>query len=194
MASYKVFKGGPCVRMEGMALTHSRIQAYGMLVISIAIILAFLYGIFTRPVIFYHLSTPIDYNGTVDLSAEILPVELNLRNTGFSPARVTLVVRLYNMSLHEAGSFVVEELEEFPVLRLPWSVSAKMSEYDTVDVAFEPAANSTYLVLIYSIEVDLKVGPISRFHNSFAINNPERPTALLMKHVSDEKYMRVRRR
>ena len=177
-----------------MALSYSRIQAVGMLAISIALNLAFLYGIFSRPSISYHLSTPVDYNGTVDFSTGNLPVELNLRNTGLSPARVKLVARFYNMSLADKSSFHVEELETFSVLRLPRSVSAHMPDYDAFEVVFEAAANSSYLVLIYSIEVDWKVGPISRFHNSFVINNPERPTALLMKHVSGEKYIRVKSR
>ncbi len=165
-----------------------------MLAISITINLAFLYGIFSRPSISYHISTPVDYNGTVDFSTDNLPVELNLRNTGLSPARVMLVTRFYNMSLVDKSLFDVEESEAFSVLRLPRSVSAHMPDYDAFEVVFEPAANSSYLVLIYSIEVDWKVGPISRFHNSFVINNPERPNALLMKHVSGEKYMRVKSR
>jgi len=164
------------------------------LAIAIAINLAFLYGIFSRPSISYHLSTMVDYNGTVDFSTENLPVELTLRNTGLSPAKMKLVARFYNMSLTEKSSFDVEELETFSVLRLPLSVSAHMQDYDAFEAVFEPEANSTYLVLIYSIEVDWKVGPISRFHNSFAINKPERPTALLMKHLSDEMYMRVKKR
>ena len=177
-----------------MVFTSSKIQAIGMLVVSIAINLAFLIGIFTRPVISYHLSTPVDYNGTIDFGTENLPVELNLRNTGLSPARVRLIVRFYNMSLYRAESFSVEEKEAYSVLRIPWSMSAHQSEYDILEVVFDSAANATYLVLVYSIEGDWKGGLTNRFYNSFAIYKPERPTALLLKHVSDMMYLRVRSR
>lgn len=177
-----------------MAFAGSKIQAVGMLFISIAINLAFLYGIFTKPVIPYHLSTPVDYNGTIDLSTENLRVDLNLRNRGLSPARVTLVVRFYNMSLQETESLSVEEEEAFSRLRVPWSVSARQSEYEAFEVSFDSVANATYLVLIYSVEPDWKVASTSRFYNSFAVYEPERPTALLLKHVGDTKYMRVRSR
>lgn len=177
-----------------MAFTSSRTQAVGMLVISIAINLAFLYGIVARPVISYHLSTPLDYNETIDFSTENLRVEFKLRNKGFSPARLRLAVRFYNMSLHNTESFIVEDEGEFSVLRLPWDVSAHQSEYESFEVAFDSAANATYLVLFYSVEGDWKLEPTTRFHNSFAIYKPERPTALLLKHVSDMRYMRVRSR
>lgn len=177
-----------------MVFTSSKIQAVGMLVISIAINLAFLIGIFTRPVISYHLSTPVGYNSTIDFSTEELRVGLHLRNMGLSPARVGLVARFYNMSFLETGSLSVEEYEAFSLLRLPWSVSAQQSEYDTFEVAFDSVENSSYLVLIYSIEADRKVRPISRFYNSFAIFKPERPTALLLKNIGDGKYMRVKKR
>jgi hypothetical protein len=165
-----------------------------MLAISIGINLALLYGLITRPMISYHISTPIDYNKTVDFNMESLQVELKIRNKGYSPARVRLVTFYYNMSLQEDRVFNIEEAEGFSVTSVPWDVFPNQSEYDTFEIKFDSEENSSYLALIFSVEGELKAKLATRFHNSFSIFKGERPTALLLKHIGDREYMRVKRR
>ena len=176
-----------------MPFTDSRIQAAAMLLVSLAINLAFLYGVVARPVISYHLSTPLDYNETIDFEAEVLPVELWVRNKGLSPARVRLVVRFYNMSPVGAEGWSLSEEGGVSEMRLPWRAPAHQAE-ESFAVTFDSRGNATYALLIFYIEVDRGAGPLDRFHNSFITYRPERPTALLLRHVSDMTFMRVRRR
>lgn len=175
----------------GMTLADSKIPAALMLLISLTINLAFLYGIATRPVISYHLSTPLDYNSTIDFDLEKLRVEFNIMNKGLSPARVWLVVRTYNLSLPGTEGFSVEEADGVSVLRVPWDAPAHQSEYETFELTIDSASNATHLVLLFSIEGNWKARPNVRFYNSFAIYKPERPTALLLKHISYKKFLRA---
>ncbi|RLI08134.1 hypothetical protein DRO42_06875 [Candidatus Bathyarchaeota archaeon] len=177
-----------------MPFTDSRIQAAAMLLVSLAINLVFLYGVVARPVISYHLSTPLDYNGTIDFEAEALPVELRVRNKGLSPARVRLVVRFYNMSPVGAEGWSLSEEGGVSEARLPWRAPARQSEPESFAVTFDSRGNATYALLIFYIEVDRGARPLDRFHNSFITYRPERPTAILLRHISDTKFMRVKRR
>lgn len=177
-----------------MPIADSRIQAVLMLLLSIAINLAFFYGLITRPVILYHLTTPLEYNKTVDFDVEKLRVDLRVMNRGGSPARVWLVARIYNMSLIGAEALSVAEFDGVSVLRIPRDVPARRSGYETLELKFDAAANSTYLALIFSVEADWEANPAVRFHNGFAVYKPERPTALLLKHVGGRIFVRVRRK
>ncbi len=175
-----------------MPFTDSRIQAAAMLLVSLAVNLAFLYGVVARPVISYHLSTPLDYNGTIDFEAEALPVELRVRNKGLSPARVRLVVRFYNMSPVGVEDWSLSEEGGVSEMRLPWRAPHQAEE--SFAVTFDSRGNATYALLIFYIEVDRGARPLDRFHNSFITYRPERPTAILLRHISDTKFMRVKRR
>lgn len=177
-----------------MGIASSRIQAASMLMIAVTINLAFLYGVVARPTISYHLSTPLDYNGTIDFDGEDLRVELRARNRGLSSAQVWLVVRYYNMTPTSTGGLRGGEDDGPPEVRIPWRAPARQTDYATFEVTFDSARNATYLVLIFYVETDNRGDPATRFHNSFAVYRPERPTALLLKHTGNMKFTRVRRR
>ena len=47
-----------------MAQRSRRTEAYILLVLAIAINALIVYGFVTRPIVAFHLSTPLEYNGT----------------------------------------------------------------------------------------------------------------------------------
>lgn len=166
-------------------------EAVTMLLIAVAINLAFFYGMATRPVIFYHLSTSIGYNETIDFSSKDLRVDFIVDNGGASSARLWLIVAYYNMSLTSHEGLSVQE-NEASVLRLPLSAQAHQSS--NLSATFNTEKEADYMILILSVEGNSEADPLTRFFNSFAIINPERPTAILLKNLGDGIFMRVRSR
>ncbi len=177
-----------------MGFANSKIEAVLLILVAIGINLLFFYGLITRPIIAYNLSTPLDYNGEVDFSTGDLPVNLEVTNEGKSPSRVEMVVRTYNMSL--TGPEGVEASVEgtYSELHIPIGKPIRQSRNESSTVTLNTDENATYLVLILSIEPPPRHTPVLAFYDSFTIYKPVRPTALLLKHTDGNKYMRVKNR
>lgn len=177
-----------------MGFANSRAEVVLLLSAAAAINLLFFYGLVTRPVVEYNLSTPLGYNETVDFESGDLLVSLIARNKGFSLARVAFVVRLYNMSLTAPEAIESAAENGFVELYIPLEKPIKQSENYTYPIMIEPSREATYLVLIVSVESRPRWDPLTGFYDSFAIFEPKRPTALLLRHVEGDRFMRVRSR
>jgi len=177
-----------------MGFQGSKAEAALLLSIAVAINFTFIYGMATKPVIAYHVTTPLDYNGTIDFDSEYLYVNLEARNVGLSPAGVDLVVKLYNFTLVGSKGSESTKGEGPTELRVALDEPIRPSGQENYNIALDSVGDTTYLVLIFSIESKPRLDPITGFHDSFAIFKPERPTALLLKNIDGNMYMRVRRR
>ena len=174
-----------------MVFAGSRAEARLLFIVTIGINLCIVYGFLIRPVIAYHISTPLEYNGTVDFSAEDLEVSLETTNTGLSPAWVELTVRLYNISLTGPRDYEVSERERFSELRIRLDEPIPPSGQDVRTITFTTVADADYMVLIFYTDPQPRYDPITGFFDSFALYQPERPTALLLRQVRADEYMRV---
>lgn len=177
-----------------MNFSDSKIEAALLFLIAAAISFSFFYGLATRPVIAYTLSTPLEYNGTYDFESGDLIVNLKMTNEGLSPARVELKFWLYNMSLIEPKGIEPFSGEGFTEFRVTLNDPIRKEEDVIYSLKLRSAGKATYLVLIFAAESQPLSDPVASFHDSFAIYTPERPTALLLKHLGEDSYMRVRGR
>lgn len=177
-----------------MSFSKSKPEAVLLLFIASSITFLFLYGLATRPVIAYTLLTPLEYNGTHDFGFRDLIVNLKMTNDGLSPVRVELTVRLYNMSLTEPKEAETFIGEGFTAFRVILDDPIRKKEDATYNIKLRSTGEATYLVLIFTVESQPLSDPITSFYDSFAIYSPERPNALLLKHIEKDKFMRVRGR
>lgn len=177
-----------------MGFANSRTEAVLLLSAALVIGSAFFFGLVTRPVITFTLSTPLDYNGTIDFESGDILVNLETKNEGLSAARVGLGVWLYNMSLTGPNGVETIVRDGFTELRISLDEPIRRSGDYTYPITLKPAGKATYLVLVFSAESQPRWDPMTGFYDSFAIYKPERPTALLLRHVEDEVFMRVRSR
>ena len=162
-----------------------------LVVTSIAVIGLFLYGYAIRPELTYKLSTIIDYNETYDFSSGELPIVLYLKNIGKRPVDVRIVVRLYNSSLNDynmvdKGIFYQTEIE--------LDSSIKAGETENKTIYYSPEPDHEYIAMLFYLEPIRDFNPVSSFDESFVGFTQDRPTALLMKHVNEGIYMRVKSR
>jgi len=172
----------------------SRIQAILMLAISIGICGAFLLGVASRPSIFYHVSTPLNYNSTIDFPKENLKVSLDTRNRGYLAAEVRLVVSYYNLTLEKPEDLEISKIGDASIVRVSLISAPGREDYESFEVEFSPNVKADYAVIIFFIEADSGADLQYRFGNSLAVFNPERPTAILLKNLGDGTFMRVRSR
>ncbi len=177
-----------------MSFSDSKPEAALLLLIAVAITISFLFGLSTRPVIAYTLSTPLEYNGTHNFGTGDLLVNLELKNEGLSPARIKLTVRLYNMSLTAPKEIETYDIEGFTVFHVTLDTPIRKNEDTIYSIRLKSSDEATYLLLIYTAESQPLLDPITSFHDSFTIYTPERPTALLLKYVEENIFMRVRGR
>jgi len=177
-----------------MGFSDSKFEAALLLLIAAAITFSFLYGLATRPVIAYTLSTPLEFNTTHDFGSGDLLVNLRMTNEGLSPARVGLTVRLYNMSLTEPKGIETFSGEGFTAFRVTLDDPIRKKEDATYSIRLRSTGEATYLVLIFTAESQPLSDPVTSFYDSFSIYTPERPNALLLKHVERDNFMRVRGR
>jgi len=174
-----------------MAFRFSMREAWLLLFLAATVNILIVYGFIVRPVVSYHLTTPLEYNGTLDMGAEDLVVGLEATNLGDAPARVDFLVRLYNMSLTGLEGLEVTEYESFTMVQVP--LDEAVSPSGTVDqmITLTTEGDATHLVLIFSVSPRRSGDPISGFYNSFAVYEPVRPTALLLKLLESGEYQRV---
>ncbi len=177
-----------------MGFAGSKTEAALLLSAAFALNLALFYGLSTKPVIEYNLSTPLEYNGTIDFDSEGLYVTLETRNRGSSPARITLVAWTYNCTLKGPERDQTSVEEDFTEYRIPVDGSIRRLEDGEYTFTLEPDGNATYLLLIFAVQAQPSQDPVTGFYNSFATFKPVRPTALLLKHIDGAEFMRVRRR
>jgi len=179
------------MRIGRMSLKFSKREAWLFLFLAATVNILIVYGFIARPVISFHLTTPLEYNGTLDMGTEDLVVGLEATNLGRGPARVTFYVSLYNMSLTGPEGLEITEYEAATVVQVP--VNEVVSPSDTVDrtITLTTEGDATHLVFIFSVNPKRSGDPLSGFFNSFAIYEPVRPTALLLKHLESGEYQRV---
>jgi hypothetical protein len=177
-----------------MAQRSRRTEAYILLVLAIAINALIVYGFVTRPVVAYHLSTPLEYNGTIDLSAKDLTVVLEARNLGGAPARLDFGVRIYNMTLTGPEDLDVTPYDDYTLITIPLEGPIKASGEDEKTITLTYDGDADYLVLVFSLGTRRSVNPVAGFFGSFEIQQPERPTALLLKRIEPGVYKRVTQR
>ena len=174
-----------------MDFAGSKSEAFTMAAIAFTINLALLFGFMTKPVIDYHLSTDIDYNETIDLSLGGLDVILEITNTGLSPGKVGLTIWLYNMSVVSPEDFDETHFEGYTELKVNLREPISPSEKEVFTITVGPHEDSAYLILAFSVSPYPVRDPVSGFSTSFSQYNPERPTAVLLRHLGDMRYMRV---
>jgi len=177
-----------------MGFAGSRSEAFTLGVIALTINLALLYGFMTKPVIEYHLSTEIDYNETIDLSFGNLDIDLEMTNTGLSPGKVGLTIWLYNMSIVSPEDVDETHFEGYTEVKAKLHEPIGPSQYEVFTITVSPLEDSTYLILAFSVTPYPVRDPVSGFYTSFSQYSPERPTAVLLRHLGDMRYMRVRSR
>jgi len=177
-----------------MAQRSRRTEAYILLALAIAINALIVYGFVTRPVVAYHLSTPLEYNGTIDLSSEDLTVVLEARNLGGAPARLDFAVRIYNMTPTGPEGLEASPYADFTLIRIPLEGPIKASEEAEKTITLTNSGDADYLVLVFALETRRSLNPFAGFFGSFEVQQPERPTALLLKRIEPGVYKRVTQR
>jgi hypothetical protein len=177
-----------------MAQGSRRTETYLLLALAIAVNSLIIYGFVTKPVVAYHLSTPLDYNGTIDLGSEDLTVVLEARNLGGAPARLDFSVRIYNMTLTGPEGAQASPYDDFTLIRVPLEGTIQASGGNEKTITLTNDGDADYLVLIFSLETRQSLNPFTGFFGSFEVQQPERPTALLLKRVEYGVYKRVTQR
>ncbi len=142
----------------------------------------------------YNLSTPLEYNGTIDLSSEYITVALEARNLGGAPSRLDFTVRIYNMTLMGPGDLETTRYEEFTLIRIPLEGPIEASGEAEKTITLTNDGDADYLVLVFALETRRSLNPVTGFFSSFEIQRPVRPTALLLKRIEPGVYKRVTRR
>jgi len=167
-----------------------RFEPGALVLLAASINAAFLYGIIARPIIYYTLYTPLNYNEVIDLSIENLDVEVKIANRGLSDAAVWLVVRFYNATLK--GPLPQEyKMRGSGEILIPMTLKPNGAGYESTYMKFGVQGEPSYILIMISVEANREVNSIYNFNNSFMLYNPQRPTAILLKQVSEGKYMRV---
>ena len=174
-----------------MVFSGSKAEARLLFIVTVAINIFILYGFLTRPVIAYNISTPLDYNGTIDFNVGDLEVSLETTNRGLSPALVELTARLYNISLTGPPDAEVSVLDRFSELQIKLDTPIIPTGHDVRTITITTVEEADYMVLIFYADPQPRYNPITGFYDSFATYTPERPTALLLKQVGANEYMRV---
>lgn len=174
-----------------MGFASSRSEAFTLAAVAFTINLALLYGFMAKPVIEYHLSTDVDYNETIDLSLGNLNVNLEMTNTGLSPGKVGLTIWLYNMSAVSPEDVYETHFEGYTELKANLHEPIGASEKEVFTISVGPHEDSAYLIIAFSVSPYPVRDPVSGFYTSFSQYNPERPTAVLLRHLGDMRYMRV---
>lgn len=177
-----------------MAQGTRRTEAYLLLALAIAVNALIVYGFVTRPTVAYHLSTPLDYNGTIDLGSEDLTVVLEARNLGGAPARLDFRVRIYNMTLTGPESAEASPYDDYTLISVPLEGPIPASGGNEKTITLTNDGDADYLVLVFSLETRRSLNPVTGFFSSFEVQQPERPTALLLKRVEPGVYKRVTQR
>lgn len=177
-----------------MAQRSRRTEAYILLALAIAINALIVYGFVTRPIVAYHLSTPLEYNGTIDLRSEDLTVVLEARNLGGAPARLDFAVRIYNLTLTGPEGLEATYYDDFTLISVPLEGPIKASGEAEKTITLTNDRDADYLVLVFALETRRSLNPVTGFFRSFEAQQPERPTALLLKRIEAGVYKRVTQR
>ncbi len=177
-----------------MKINNRKVEATILLCIAISINILLIVGFISRPIISYNLSTPLDYNKTIDLESINLQIDLLASNKGGSPARINFLVRIYNITVKEPIDLEVSSTDQFSTIRIPIEHPLLKQENELKTIKITNDGDRDYLVLIFSIEPRLTMNPLESFFSSFEVHKPERPTALLLKQIEPGIYKRVTQR
>ncbi|MEM2127103.1 MAG: hypothetical protein QW638_07870 [Candidatus Bathyarchaeia archaeon] len=167
-----------------------RLESAALVLLAASLNVAFLYGIIIRPIIYYTIYTPLNYNEIIDFSVDNLNVEFKISNKGLSDAAIYLVIRFYNATPNEHPNKEYEEREEGEII-IPMILKPIKEEYESIRMKFSNNGDPSYIFIMISVEANREIDQIFNFNNSFMLSNPQRPTAILLKRLSEGKYMRV---
>lgn len=168
----------------------SKFESTALVLLAASINITFLYGIITRPIIYYTLYTSLKYNETIDFSVDNLDVEVKISNRGLSKAAVWLVIRSYNATIKELLTKEYKEGKEGGIL-IPITLEPNEKGYESIQIKFSVKGDPSYVLIMISVEAIREIDQLYNFNNSFILYNPQRPTAILLKRISEGKYMRV---
>lgn len=171
-------------------MTGSRFESAALVLLAASLNAAFLYGLIGRPIIYYTIYTPLNYKEIIDFSVDDLNVEFKVSNKGLSEAAIYLVIRFYNATLKDHLNKEYEERRKGEVV-IPMTLKPNEEVYESIWMKFSNDGDPSYILIMISIEANRKINQILNFNNSFMLSNPQRPTAILLKRVSEGKYMRV---
>ena len=177
-----------------MRFRGSRQESLLFMLIAIVINLLILYGFVTRPVVAYYLSTPLDYNETIDFSTQDILIELTAENKGLAPANIELTLMMYNSSIIYPEGLQSPADSGVHMVKLSLDEPIRQSSNETHILSLEPLGKPPYVVFVFTIDTIHRSDPFTGFYESFMISKPERPTALLLKRVEGEAYMRTRKK
>ena len=177
-----------------MAQKGGRTEAYILLILTITINALIIYGFVSKPIIAYHLTTPLEYNGSINMGLRDLHVTLVARNRGDSSAKLDFAVRIYNLSVTGPGNLEVSPNDDFTLIKIPLKDPIFASGERDKKITLKNDGDADYLVLVFSLETRRSLNPVTGFFGSFEVQQPERPTALLLKRIEPGVYKRVTQR
>ena len=169
----------------------ARTEAVILLLIPLALISMISNGFLAKPVLEYHLSTPLDYNGTIDFDSELISVSFFVKNMGRSSSRLIMKVRMYNMSVMDQNKYDFHTDEDFSEIFIPIRSYIENEEVVVRELSFNASKEADYGLIIYYLDYLSFRDPITGFYESFGIHSPKKPTALLLKNIGNGVFKRV---
>ena len=166
-----------------------RTEGYVLFFLSLTVVCFFVYGILSHPELQYNLSTDIVYNETWDFLIGAIPIYLHVENTGSNPASIGIVVRYYNAT-HPTAK--VQNYDGYRDISIEMEEPINVGEVRQVNVSMIPEEGHDYIALLFYPLPIRDLNPISSFDESFTQLQDVRPTAILLRHIEDQIYMRVR--
>ena len=177
-----------------MVFRGSRQESLFFMFIAIVINLLILYGFVTRPIVTYYLSTPLGYNETIDFSTQTILIELTAENKGLSPAKIELTLTMYNSSIISPEGVQSPSDSSVHQVKLSLDEPVRQSSNGTYLLSLEPLGEPTFVAFVFSVDTIHRSDPLTGFYESFLVSTPERPTALLLRRVEGDAYMRTRKK
>jgi hypothetical protein len=114
-----------------------------------------------------------------------------MTNTGLSPGKVGLTIWLYNMSAVSPEDVDETHFDGYTELKAKLHKPIDPSQHEVFTITVSPLEDSAYLILAFSVTPYPVRDPVGGFYTSFSQYSPERPTAVLLRHLGDMRYMRV---
>ncbi|MBS7630301.1 hypothetical protein KEJ47_01795 [Candidatus Bathyarchaeota archaeon] len=148
----------------------------------------------SRPIVFYHVYTSIKYNEIVNSRKDNLKIALQTRNSGASKTYLWLVIDFYNLTLIDPKGIEVLVKNGVSRIFIPWLSQPSKLGYESYDIEFSFLDNSSYSLILFSVYENNQYDFLSRFHNSFAVYIPERPTALIFKNIDGFTFIRLQKK
>lgn len=167
-----------------------RFESAALVLLAASVNATFIYGIIARPIVYYTIYTPLNYNEIIDFSIDNLDIEVKTSNKGLSKTAIWLVIRFYNATLNETPNKEYKERDKGEII-IPITLKPIEEGCESIFMKFNANGDPSYILIMISVEANREIDLIFNFNNSFMSLKPQRPTAILLKRVSEGKYMRV---